>query len=164
MIRIAHVLLLAGLPGLVFQTSTPNVLNPLLRHCVEGQKLTYRMKGINESWHCEAQADGVVKIRTGPTSKKYGWSNFVSDGQKIALSPAMLNFRQQVGPLCISQPESSGSAPDWPVDRLYDVLRRSVAGRKNRGPDALWRSSLPQKRHAEFLGGWHARAVGARFH
>jgi hypothetical protein len=69
----------------------------LLRRYHEGEKLTYRMKGSNESWHYEIQADGVVKKDpAGNYFEEYGWSNLVSDNQKVALSPASLGFRQQV--------------------------------------------------------------------
>jgi len=69
----------------------------LLRRYHEGEKLTYRMKGSNESWHYEIQADGVVKKDTaGNYFEEYGWSNLVSDDQKVAVSPASLGFRQQV--------------------------------------------------------------------
>jgi hypothetical protein len=61
MINMAQLLLFAALPGLVFQTPLLNVQNPLLRHYVEEEKLTYHMKGINEGWHYEVQTDGVVK-------------------------------------------------------------------------------------------------------
>jgi hypothetical protein len=69
----------------------------LLRRYHEGEKLTYRMKGINESWHYEIQADGVVKKDpAGIWFEEYGWSNMVSENQKVTLSPASTSFRQQV--------------------------------------------------------------------
>jgi hypothetical protein len=71
--------------------------SPLLRHYTEGQKLTYHMKGINENWHYEIQADGIVKKDSeGTYFEEYGWSHFISDGQAVTLSPASLNFRQQL--------------------------------------------------------------------
>lgn len=71
--------------------------SPLLRHYTDGQKLTYRMRGINENWHYEIQADGIVKKDSeGTYFEEYGWSHFISDGQAVTLSPASLSFRQQL--------------------------------------------------------------------
>jgi len=97
MIKMAHVVLLAALPALPVQTPAPGVQNSLLRRYVAGEKLTYHMKGINEGWHYEAQADGIVKKDAdGSYFEDFGWSKFVFDGQRITLSPATLNFRQRV--------------------------------------------------------------------
>jgi len=75
----------------------PNVRNHLFRGHVEGEKLTYRMKTINEAWRYEAQADGIVKKEAdGSYFEEYAWSNFISNGQEITLSPSVLSFRQQV--------------------------------------------------------------------
>jgi len=70
---------------------------PLLRHYAEGQKLTYHMKGINENWHYETRADGIVKKDSdGSYFEEYGWSRFISNGQAVTLSPASLDFRQRL--------------------------------------------------------------------
>ena len=82
---------------------------PLTRHYVEGEKLTYHMKGINESWHYEIQADGIVK--KGPDGtyyEDYGWSNLISNGQMDPLSGPALNLRQQVS----LDPNRPPSMPD----------------------------------------------------
>jgi hypothetical protein len=69
----------------------------LLRHYREGEKLRYRMKAVNEDWHYEIQADGVVKKDSaGSYFEEYQWSNMISDGQKAVLSPASLDFRQRL--------------------------------------------------------------------
>jgi len=69
----------------------------LRRHYREGEKLTYHMKGINEDWHYEIQADGIVKKDSAGTYfEEYRWSNLISNNQKTALSPASLDFRQQL--------------------------------------------------------------------
>jgi hypothetical protein len=71
--------------------------NPLLRHYREGEKLPYHMKGLNESWRYEIQADGIVKKdAAGTYYEEYAWSHLISDGQAVTLSPATLNFRQQL--------------------------------------------------------------------
>jgi hypothetical protein len=69
----------------------------LLRHYHEGETLRYHMKAINEDWHYEIQADGIVKKdSSGNFFEEYHWSNMISDGQKVALSSASLDFRQQL--------------------------------------------------------------------
>jgi len=71
--------------------------NPLLRHYRPGERLIYHMKGVNEQWRYEADAEGVVKkAADGTFFEEYVWSNFLSGGQKAVLSSATLNFRQEV--------------------------------------------------------------------
>lgn len=78
------------------QDATPGS-SPLLRHYTEGQKLTYHMKGVNESWHYEIEADGIVKKDLdGTYFEKFAYSHFISDGQPVTLSPASVNFRVQL--------------------------------------------------------------------
>jgi hypothetical protein len=70
---------------------------PLLRHYTKGQKLTYHMKGINENWSYEIQAEGIVKKDSdGSYFEEYGWSQLISNGQAVTLSEASMNFRQQL--------------------------------------------------------------------
>jgi hypothetical protein len=55
------------------------------------------MNGINENWHYEIQADGIVERDSdGTYFEEYGWSHFISNGQPVTLSPASLNLRQQL--------------------------------------------------------------------
>ncbi len=92
---VAFILLISG-PILVAAQTAPTQ-NPLLRRYREGEKLTYRMKAVNENWHYEIQADGIVKRdAAGTYFEEYAWSNLISDNQKAALSPASLAFRQQL--------------------------------------------------------------------
>lgn len=71
--------------------------NPLLRHYTVGQRLAYHMKGINENWHYEIQAEGIVKKDSeGTYFAEYGWPRFISDGQAVTRSPVSSNFRQQL--------------------------------------------------------------------
>ena len=77
-------------------TSTPlaAIPNPLARHYTEGEKLNYRMKGDNDGWTYEVQANGIVKQDPGRHFvEEYGWSDFKSNGG-MSLSPASLSFRQ----------------------------------------------------------------------
>src|ERR1700732_2834018 len=94
---LAGVVLICGFSNLIATQAFPNDHNVLLCRYREGEKLTYHMKGINEHWHYEIQADGVVKKDSaGNYFEEYRWSNLISDHQKVALRPASLDFRQQV--------------------------------------------------------------------
>jgi len=81
----------------------------LKRHYEEGEKLTYQMKGRNEDWHYEIQANGVVKRDSnGKNFEEYGWSKLISNSAEIPLPPASGNFRQQVS----LDPDRSPTVPD----------------------------------------------------
>jgi hypothetical protein len=68
-----------------------------IRRYREGEKLTYLMKAVNESWHYEIRADGVVKrAADGSYFEEYARSDLRSDGQKVTLSPTTMKFRQQL--------------------------------------------------------------------
>jgi len=94
---LAGILLTCCGSSLLAAQALPGEHNVLLRRYREGEKLTYHMKGINEDWHYEIQADGIVKKDSdGSYFEEYGWSNLISDGQKTGLSQAALDFRQQL--------------------------------------------------------------------
>lgn len=97
MIKAILPVLLASIgSGLLF-AQVSNDQNPLLRHYREGQKLSYHMKGVNEQWHYEIQADGIVtKDSAGFYSEQYGWSHLISDGHEVALPAESADFRQRV--------------------------------------------------------------------
>jgi hypothetical protein len=93
---LAFIFLIGG-PILVAAQAAPTDQNPLFRRYREGEKLTYHMKAVNEDWHYEIQADGIVKKdAAGTYFEEYAWSNLISDNQKAVLSPASLAFRQQL--------------------------------------------------------------------
>jgi len=70
------------------------ILTPFARSYTEGEKLTYRMKGDNEGWTYEVQANGVVNRNAGGHFvEEYGWTDFRSNAG-MSLSPASLSFRQ----------------------------------------------------------------------
>ncbi|MGA2346246.1 MAG: hypothetical protein ABSF93_09590 [Candidatus Sulfotelmatobacter sp.] len=74
--------------------STAPTPSPLARHYTEGEKLTYHMKGNNDGWTYEVQANGVVKKDVnGRLVEEYGWSDFKSNAS-MSLSPQSLGFRQ----------------------------------------------------------------------
>jgi hypothetical protein len=81
----------------------------LKRHYHEGEKLTYLMKGMNEAWRYEIQANGLVKRDSeGKHFEEYGWSKLTSNSAEILLPPASGNFRQQVS----LDPDRAPSVPD----------------------------------------------------
>ncbi len=80
----------------------------LTRRYTEGEKLVYAMKGNNEGWEYEIQANGVVKKDSaGHTVEEFSWSNFKSNAP-MTLNDASLNFRQTLS----LSPDSHPSAPD----------------------------------------------------
>jgi hypothetical protein len=104
--------------------STPEIPGLLARRYQEGEKLSYHMKGVNEKWQYEIQADGVVKRdSSGGYFEEYAWSHLVSDGIPVTLSPTTSNFRQIVS----LAPEIPPSLPN-----LSQVDRRLI------GPITDW--------------------------
>lgn len=104
--RILGIILLCGLFAVHFsigQTSTTasaipatTNLSPLARHYTEGEKLTYHMKGDNEGWTYEVQANGIVKKdASGHLIEEYSWSEFKSNAS-MTLSASSLAFRQNL--------------------------------------------------------------------
>lgn len=80
----------------IAQNVTPSS-SPLLRHYTEGQKLTYNMRGANENWQYEMQADGIVrKASDGTYYEEYRWSHLISAGEAVTLPSASLNFFEQL--------------------------------------------------------------------
>jgi len=62
--------------------------DPLIRSYREGEKWGYLMRGVNENWHYEICADGVVKKdANGIFFEEYGWSHLVSDHWEVERSP-----------------------------------------------------------------------------
>lgn len=70
--------------------------NAMLRRYVEGERLTYLMKGLNEDWQYQIQGNSLVKKDpTGAFFEEYQWSNLVSNQGKT-LSPAGQAFRHEL--------------------------------------------------------------------
>lgn len=96
-------------PVLAIGQQSPAPQNPLRRQYVEGQKLTYRMKGANESWRYEIDAEGVVKKDSSSRFfEEFRWTNMVSDGQPVSLAPTAVAYRQKL----TLDPAQNPSAPD----------------------------------------------------
>jgi hypothetical protein len=84
------------LAALQLSVSQEPAASPLLRRYTEGEKLSYHMKGSNDGWNYEVQANGVVKKDAkGHFVEEYAWSDFKSNAT-TTMSPASLNFRQNL--------------------------------------------------------------------
>lgn len=71
---------------LVAQTA-PN--SPIARHYSDGETLHYRMTAVNDAWHYTIDASGVVrKAADGSWIEEFRWTNMVSDGHRVTLTPA----------------------------------------------------------------------------
>ncbi len=83
--------------------------HPLRRQYSEGQKLAYHMKGVNESWHYEIDAEGIVKKdSSGRFFEEFRWTNMISDGHPVSLAPSAIAYRQKL----TLDPAQNPSAPD----------------------------------------------------
>lgn len=90
------------------QAASPTA-NPLHRQYREGERLTYHMKGTNESWHYEIDAEGVVKKdAAGRFFEEYQWAHMTSSGQPVPLASSVGEYRQKV----TLDPEQIPSGPD----------------------------------------------------
>jgi hypothetical protein len=97
MIKTVAALLLACGPALLVAQAPVKASPSLHRTYRAGETLVYRMTGVNENWHYQIQADGIVKQDPGgPFLEEYRWSNLVSDNQKTDLTPGTAAFRQQL--------------------------------------------------------------------
>jgi hypothetical protein len=83
--------------------------NPLHRQYREGERLAYHMKAVNEAWHYEIDAHGVVKKdAVGRLFEEYEWTHMRSSGQPVSLAPSVGDYRQKL----TLDPEQIPSAPD----------------------------------------------------
>lgn len=90
------------------QMSAPGA-GPLTRHYREGETLTYHMVATNEDWHYTADASGTAnKSASGSYSDEFRWTGMTSNGQPIALAPAMVQFRETLS----LDPNLMPSGPD----------------------------------------------------
>jgi hypothetical protein len=82
----------------------------------EGDRLAYRMKGLNQADRYEIRATGVVKKDpSGNYIEEYAWSNLINDGVPRSLSSSAAEFRQ---PLSLD-PNHIPSVPNLgQVDRV----------------------------------------------
>jgi hypothetical protein len=98
---------------LLIRTANPtpqSTTNLLGRHYQVGEKLSYHMKGINQNWQYEIQADGIVKKdAAGAFFEEYAWSNMISAGQPFALPATSADFRQTLS----LGPEHPPAIPDF---------------------------------------------------
>lgn len=95
--------------NLFFVQAPAPVRAPLSRQYRDGETLRYHMKGLNENWRYEIDADGVVrKDSSGAYFEEHQWSNLISNGQSTPLAPATADFRQRV----TLDPNANPSIPD----------------------------------------------------
>jgi hypothetical protein len=88
------------------QTPQPNPLNRQYR---EGEKLVYHMKGVNEAWHYEIDADAVVKKdAAGRFFEEFEWTHMETAGQPQQLATSAGDFRQRI----TLDPNENPSMPD----------------------------------------------------
>ena len=60
-----------------------------------GERMTYRMKGINDKWRYQVQASGVVRKDSKENLiESYTWSHLVSNGAAVTLPPSRARFRE----------------------------------------------------------------------
>jgi hypothetical protein len=91
------------------QAATPAPLPLLHRQYRDGERVNYHMKGINEAWHYEIDAVGVVKQDAkGHFFEEFQWMNMTSGGQPLSLAPSALDYRQKLS----LDPRQIPSAPD----------------------------------------------------
>lgn len=80
----------------------------LHRQYRDGEKLVYHMKGTNESWNYEIDAEGVVKMNApGRFFEEYQWTHMTSGGKPIPLAMSA-DFRQRL----TLDPQQIPSPPD----------------------------------------------------
>jgi len=94
--RVFGSILILSFAALPFSSAQAPVASSSLlsRRYSGGEKLIYQMKGNNDGWTYEVQANGIVKKNAdGHFVEEYGWSDFKSNAS-MTLSTASLNFRQ----------------------------------------------------------------------
>ena len=68
----------------------------LQRHYREGERLAYRMSGMENGRRYEIRATGVVKRDSVDYFEEYGWSDLVRNGSPVTLAPDIVTFRQRL--------------------------------------------------------------------
>ncbi len=90
-------LLACSLPAVALSQAPTPQSSPLHRQYREGEKLGYHMKGTNDGWHYEIDADGIVrKDPAGKYFEEYTWRHMDSDGQPVTLAASSGDFRQRL--------------------------------------------------------------------
>jgi hypothetical protein len=102
-------LLMCAWPSFVGGQAPSAPANPLHRTYHEGEKLVYHMKGINEAWHYEIEADGAVKKdAAGKFFEEYQWTKMETTRQQLPPTASAGDFRQRL----TLDPDQNPSAPD----------------------------------------------------
>lgn len=110
----------------ILAAQTPSApANPLARHYREGETLRYQMTAVNEDWHYQVQADGVVKKNSDSSFvEEFRWSNMTSGGQPVALAPSNADFRQvlSLDPSHIPAPSDLTKADPRLIGPITDLM------------------------------------------
>jgi hypothetical protein len=114
-------LVLLGPRFLEGQTINPDQKVTLTRNYVEGEKISYQMKAINEGHvstiRYEAQANARVEREpSGPLVEVFTWTGLLVNGQTVPLTPASQQFREDLS----LSPEYTLSVPD--LSKVQPIL------------------------------------------
>src|ERR1700677_924793 len=106
-------LVLVGSRFLESQTIRPDQEATLTRNYLEGEKISYQMKAVNEGHvstiRYEAQANARVKREpSGPLAEDFAWTGLLVNGQTVPLTPASQQFQEDLS----LAPEYTLSVPD----------------------------------------------------
>lgn len=109
MLLSAFALVSIGSPSFSSAQAASASTSPLHRQYRDGERLVYHMKGINETWHYEINAEGLVKKNAvGQFFEEYQWTHMTSGGQPVPLTVSAADYRQRL----TLDPEQMPSAPD----------------------------------------------------
>jgi hypothetical protein len=90
-------LVVFGVPAFSNAQTASVAPNPLHRQYREGERLTYHMKAMNESWRYEIDAKGVVKKNaSGQFFEEYQWAHMTSNGEPVSLAQSVGDYRQKL--------------------------------------------------------------------
>jgi hypothetical protein len=114
-------LILLGPRFIEGQSISPDQQATLTRNYLEGEKISYQMKAVNEghaSTICyEARADAQVEREpSGPLAEDFAWTGLLVNGQTVPLTPASQQFRESLS----LSPEYTLSVPD--LSKVQPIL------------------------------------------
>ncbi len=114
-------LVLLGSRFLEGQAINPDQKVTLTRNYLEGEKISYQMKAINEGHvstvRYEAQANARVKQEpSGALIEDFAWTGLLVSGQTVPLTPASQQFREDLS----LSPEYTLSVPD--LSKIQPIL------------------------------------------
>jgi hypothetical protein len=109
--------------------------NLLVRRYTEGERWSYHLNGVNESWRYQIEADGIVKKdQDRHYYEEYRWPHFVSDGKLIQLTPAGLAVGKETFDDLMKVGRRADRCGDPKRHRLHRQSRLCLC---ERGPTAI---------------------------